>query len=252
MRYGRVSLPDPTVSLYNQSHTIHFSDFESRIDPVYGACYTFNNKDPPTYTSTRAGPAYGLRLMLKSNQSDYLPLTESAGIRVAVHSQNEEPFPDAFGYNAATGFTTSFGIKYVSSFFPLPSFLPLSNAETALKLQIRTERMPQPYGDCLETKPTAHYYYKGSYSVEGCFRSCFQDYIEKDCQCSDPRFESSKTHGYCQTKDSKHRASVSAAPSVAYIFSFIVTCISKFSSSQSSNGSSFNSVSSCACPQPCK
>ncbi len=52
--------------------------------------------------------------MVKSNQTEYLPLTESAGVRVAVHGADEEAFPDAFGYNAAAGFTTSFGIKFVS------------------------------------------------------------------------------------------------------------------------------------------
>ncbi len=51
---------------------------------------------------------------MKSNQTEYLPITESAGVRVSVHGQSEEPFPDAFGYNAAAGFTTSFGIKFVS------------------------------------------------------------------------------------------------------------------------------------------
>lgn len=54
-------------------------------------------------------------MLLKSNQSEYLPIIESAGARIAIHSQDQEPFVDAFGYNAATGFTTSFGIQYVSS-----------------------------------------------------------------------------------------------------------------------------------------
>lgn len=105
---------------YNTKPCNVINDFSHRTDPIYGACYTFNDAPEdtaPKYKSTRAGPLYGLRLLLKSNQTEYLPLTESAGVRVAVHKQGEEPFPDAFGYNAAAGFTTSFGIKFV----PTPS-----------------------------------------------------------------------------------------------------------------------------------
>lgn len=45
---------------------------------------------------------YGLRLLLNVNQSDYLPTTEAAGIRLVVHEQDQEPFPDTFGYSAPT------------------------------------------------------------------------------------------------------------------------------------------------------
>lgn len=37
------------------------------------------------------------------------------GVRIAVHNQTEYPFPDTFGYNAPTGFLTSFGIKLVNT-----------------------------------------------------------------------------------------------------------------------------------------
>lgn len=56
---------------------------------------------------------YGLRLLLNVNQSDYMPTTEAAGIRLVVHEQDQEPFPDTFGYSAPTGFVSSFGLKTV-------------------------------------------------------------------------------------------------------------------------------------------
>lgn len=112
-----------------------FSDVKQFIHPIFGACYTFNGMSPSKYKSARAGPLYGkyasvsvffhttskciecnltgLRLLLKSNQSDYVKGTESSGVRVVVHGQGEEPFPDAFGYNAASGYTTSFGVQFV-------------------------------------------------------------------------------------------------------------------------------------------
>lgn len=34
-----------------------------------------------------AGPMYGLRLLLNVNQSDYMPTTEAAGVRLVVHEQ---------------------------------------------------------------------------------------------------------------------------------------------------------------------
>lgn len=112
-----------------------YSDFVTKSDPVYGNCFEFNANR--TYGSNRAGPLYGrlaelacenlkieysfvfffflgLRVLLKSNQAEYLPMMESAGARISIHSQSQEAFPDAFGLNAAVGFTTSFALQYVS------------------------------------------------------------------------------------------------------------------------------------------
>lgn len=67
--------------------------------------------------NSRAGPMYGLRLLLNVNQTDYMPTTEAAGVRLVVHEQDQEPFPDTFGYSAPTGFVSSFGLKTVFIFF---------------------------------------------------------------------------------------------------------------------------------------
>lgn len=58
----------------------------------------------------------GLRLLLDVHQDDYMPTTEAAGVRLVVHEQDQEPFPDTFGYSAPTGFVSSFGLKTVSRF----------------------------------------------------------------------------------------------------------------------------------------
>uniref|UniRef100_A0A915ADX1 Degenerin del-1 n=1 Tax=Parascaris univalens TaxID=6257 RepID=A0A915ADX1_PARUN len=62
-------------------------DFKLHMDPEYGNCYTFNFNDSVELKNTRAGPMYGLRLLLNVNQSDYLPTTEAAGVRLVVHEQ---------------------------------------------------------------------------------------------------------------------------------------------------------------------
>lgn len=55
-------------------------------------------------------------MLVYSNLSDYMPTTEAAGIRIQIHNQNEQSFPDTFGYSAPTGFVSSFGIKLVKKF----------------------------------------------------------------------------------------------------------------------------------------
>uniref|UniRef100_A0AC34F1D8 Uncharacterized protein n=1 Tax=Panagrolaimus sp. ES5 TaxID=591445 RepID=A0AC34F1D8_9BILA len=87
------------------------NDFKLHVDPAFGNCYTFNaNRENPLIPS-RAGPSYGLRLMVYINASDYLPTTESQGVRIAIHGQAEWPFPDTFGYSAPTGSVSSFGLS---------------------------------------------------------------------------------------------------------------------------------------------
>lgn len=114
---------------------------------------------------------------MKSNQSDYLPFSGSVGIRLVVHGQEEEPFPDAFGYSAAAGFLSSIGMAY-----------------------IRTERESAPYGDCaFDNSSIKDYYYPGEYSAEGCFRSCIQRNVYAQCQCYDPRYATPTTTAYCTT-----------------------------------------------------
>uniref|UniRef100_A0A1I7XKV2 Degenerin del-1 n=1 Tax=Heterorhabditis bacteriophora TaxID=37862 RepID=A0A1I7XKV2_HETBA len=86
-------------------------EFKLHIDASFGNCYTFNADSRRIRASSRAGPSYGLRLMVFVNSSDYLPTTEATGVRIAIHGQQECPFPDTFGYSAPTGAISSFGIS---------------------------------------------------------------------------------------------------------------------------------------------
>lgn len=40
--------------------------------------------------------------------------------------------------------------------------------------EVRVYRLSPPYGKCDKEGGKGDYYYKGNYSVEGCFRSCLQ------------------------------------------------------------------------------
>uniref|UniRef100_A0A7E4WB71 Degenerin n=1 Tax=Panagrellus redivivus TaxID=6233 RepID=A0A7E4WB71_PANRE len=140
-------------------------DFHIHMDPEFGNCYTFNFNDSVELKNSRAGPMYGLRLLLNVNQSDYMPTTEAAGVRLVVHEQDQEPFPDTFGYSAPTGFVSSFGLK--------------------TKV---LHRLNEPYGMCSDTFRPEGYIYAEHYSPEGCYRNCFQHMILDTCGCGDPRF----------------------------------------------------------------
>ncbi|CAI5448011.1 unnamed protein product [Caenorhabditis angaria] len=141
------------------------SDFRLHIDPEYGNCYTFNFNYSMELKNTRAGPMYGLRLLLDVHQDDYMPTTESAGVRIVVHEQNKEPFPDTFGYSAPTGFVSSFGLKTKE-----------------------LHRLSAPWGNCSDDFRPESYIYEDRYSPEGCHRNCFQNTALKICGCGDPRF----------------------------------------------------------------
>lgn len=92
-----------------------FRDFRLHVDPEFGNCFTFNYDVNNNYTSSRAGPMYGIRVLLFVNTSDYMSTSESSGVRLAIHPPTEYPFPDTFGYSAPVGFASSFGIKKVEN-----------------------------------------------------------------------------------------------------------------------------------------
>uniref|UniRef100_A0A7I4YLX0 Amiloride-sensitive sodium channel n=2 Tax=Haemonchus contortus TaxID=6289 RepID=A0A7I4YLX0_HAECO len=162
-------------------------DFKLHIDPEFGNCYTFNFNDSVELKNSRAGPMYGLRLLLDVHQDDYMPTTEAAGVRIVVHEQDQEPFPDTFGYSAPTGFVSSFGLK--------------------TKV---LHRMDAPYGSCSDTFRPERYIYDEHYSPEGCHRNCFQLKVLDQCGCGDPRFPlPSDEKRYCSAKSVADRQCLS-------------------------------------------
>ncbi|KAI6209584.1 hypothetical protein M3Y96_00236300 [Aphelenchoides besseyi] len=98
------------------------------VDPSFGNCYTFNANLEKNLTSSRAGPSYGLRLLVHINHTDYLPTTQATGVRIAIHHKKETPFPDTFGYSAPTGAVSSFGMS-----------------------MRKVKRLSYPYGDCVRS-----------------------------------------------------------------------------------------------------
>ncbi|KAI6239315.1 hypothetical protein M3Y99_00583400 [Aphelenchoides fujianensis] len=131
-------------------------------DPTMGTCFTFNLR--ANRTVSRAGPIYGLRIIFKTNTSEYVDSSSNIGMAVLVHDQREFPFPDTFGIFINTNQATGVGVSYST-----------------------IERMSDPYGNCRSDKPD-WYLYDLDYSTEGCQRSSYQKQMVATCGCFDPTF----------------------------------------------------------------
>ncbi|KAI6188725.1 hypothetical protein M3Y98_00384900 [Aphelenchoides besseyi] len=168
------------------------NDFLTHVDPIFGSCFTYNHDRNTTLSSVRAGPMYGLRMLVYVNASEYMPTTEATGVRLTIHDQAEFPFP------APTGFVSSFGLRL----------------RRMTRLPTRTVRVtdndePQEnkfQADCVVDATTDNYIYRNYvYSVEGCYRSCFQHMVLKACKCGDPRFPVPRKYVHCRAADSAAR-----------------------------------------------
>ncbi|XP_059177457.1 degenerin deg-1-like [Physella acuta] len=151
------------------SDTCKTSDFKLNTFISDGNCYTFGDKtanNSKTWFVTKPGPANGLIIELDIEQDEYLPITESAGIKVLLHSGSEIVFPDNSGILAAPGFVTSIGI---------------TKSETYL--------LPAPYGNCISQTNVSNEIkniYKDlgyDYTKDACLRTCLQIKIYVDCGC---------------------------------------------------------------------
>uniref|UniRef100_A0A1I7Y9G0 Uncharacterized protein n=1 Tax=Steinernema glaseri TaxID=37863 RepID=A0A1I7Y9G0_9BILA len=185
------------------------NDFKLHVDPAFGNCYTFNANKMKPLVSHRAGPSYGLRLMVYINSSDYLPTTEATGVRIAIHDQSEMPFPDTFGYSAPTGAVSSFGLSMK-----------------------KVNRLPEPYGDCIRSDvpvPEDYIYQRYKYEPEGCYKSCYQNTIIRNCGCADPRYPTAQN-------DTKHCDSLDVDARTCLIL----------------EGIKFTRNHTCKCKHPCQ
>ncbi|CAD5216338.1 unnamed protein product [Bursaphelenchus okinawaensis] len=129
-----------------------------------GTCYTFNLAGDKNVS--RVGPIYGLRLILKSNVSQYLPVTSMEGFKVYAHHQQEYPFPDIYGVDVMVGGSANLGVTFT-----------------------QVARLSEPYSPCVhEDEKPDFYNYPLNYSTEGCMRSVYQADVVINCGCYDPTY----------------------------------------------------------------
>ncbi|KAI6215879.1 Degenerin mec-10 [Aphelenchoides besseyi] len=118
------------------------NDFINIADPTFGNCFVFN------YNRTHP---------------------KAVGVRMAVHDQQDYPFPDTSGYSAPTGFVSSFGVRLT-----------------------KIKRLPEPYGKCVIDSQAKGYRYT------------LEEMVVKECGCGDPRFPVGNA-SHCQVFDATAR-----------------------------------------------
>ncbi|KAM3718505.1 Degenerin-like protein [Dirofilaria immitis] len=197
---------------FNQKDCDIENDFKLYYDQAYGNCYTFNWNRSKQVTAHQAGANFGLRVLLYADTSEYLPTSESVGFRITVHDKWVVPFPDAFGYNAPTGFLSSFGVRMK-----------------------KFNRLVPPHGQCLkESKRNVESIYPGfNYSIEGCHRSCNQKEVVRICGCANPAYPIPKAAKTCKVTDHIARECIKNA---TLHFSRLI---------------SEGNLTDCVCHQPC-
>ncbi|CAD5222535.1 unnamed protein product [Bursaphelenchus xylophilus] len=141
----------------------YVNDFIKVTDPDYGNCYTYNSDG--AHRVARSGSMYGLRLITFSNVTDYLSSSSRAGMRITVSKQNYAVFPNTYGYDVAVGRYVLVAVSYND-----------------------VERLGYPYNNCNKKDETDGSIYNGSYTYEGCVRTCFQRTLLESCGCTDSRF----------------------------------------------------------------
>ncbi|KAI6244041.1 Na+ channel, amiloride-sensitive family and Degenerin family-containing protein [Aphelenchoides fujianensis] len=160
------------------------------VDPSFGNCYTFNANADKNLTSSRAGPSYGLRLLVNINGSDYLPTTQARGVRLAIHDKLHVPFPDTFDKQTRKKQSTT-------SILPLSYSAPTASVSSFGMSMRRVTRLSEPYGDCVKSSepiPPSFIYRTSRYEPEACYRSCYQSWIILRCGCADPRYPTANNY----------------------------------------------------------
>ena len=133
------------------------------VSPYEGNCFTFNHDG--RFKQQSEGSYYGLSLMLYVNQSNMTPFTsfdEGAGVSIALHDQNEFPFPLDRGILLKPGANTRLSLK-----------------------KIVTKRLQSPYPSKCSTGKDINLLFPGKYTISNCKRSCMAEYIREICNAID-------------------------------------------------------------------
>uniref|UniRef100_A0A915JPL8 Uncharacterized protein n=1 Tax=Romanomermis culicivorax TaxID=13658 RepID=A0A915JPL8_ROMCU len=118
----------------------------------------------------------GLKILLSESQDEYICSTMSAGYRVVLHSGAiNDPFPDDIGYFVPMGFASSLS-SYQNTFY----------------------KSGWPHDNCQSHLPDGE-----TYTIEGCYRHCYQELMISECGCADPRYDIPEGAAYCNTSRSE-------------------------------------------------
>ncbi|CAI2310181.1 unnamed protein product [Caenorhabditis sp. 36 PRJEB53466] len=183
-------ITDKTAALYTYDdliqdcsfagNTCSESDFKRYIDPVYGACYSFNEDSSLNYSVSRGGIQFGLKLMVTVTQTktngttDFLPTTTLAGARIGVNSRGNDPGLDSNGIDVGVGYESAVSVTLTQN-----------------------ERAKRPYGKCVDRESDKRFQ-DYTYTLETCFNGCKQRDTVSKCSCANPRIALGPSDTACQ------------------------------------------------------
>ncbi|XP_070553836.1 acid-sensing ion channel 1-like isoform X2 [Ptychodera flava] len=153
-----------------------YENFTSTLTD-YGLCHTFNSGSNglPSLRVDNTGARYALTLILNAEQWEYgRGPSQSAGFKIAIHSQYDIPMVSDLGFAVAPGTSAFIGLKMtkVSSF-------------------------PEPYGTCKSRKLKYH----GNYTMSKCQLECLIDFIVEKCGCKRPYMPVAVDAPYCSPEE---------------------------------------------------
>ncbi|GFT98572.1 amiloride-sensitive sodium channel subunit alpha, partial [Nephila pilipes] len=163
------------------SSPCHDNTFSSFQSIQYGNCFTFNRntfEGKSAFRVNKAGDDTGLELVLDVMLYSYLNITASAGVRVTVHSPDENPNPVEEGFNIIPGYETQVSVTKTS-----------------------VQRLPAPYRDRCRDYKTDNDSDNAIGSQFSCVRECMQQISQQLCGCVDPFLLASDLMILCDLKN---------------------------------------------------
>lgn len=179
-KFGMEILSNSFIVQFN-GFPVQNSDFEWFYDFDYINCYKFNGNANKLRYMGRSGFLSGLRLeIFIGNSSSYSYFSNKRGLKVIVHNHTEATlFPEDEGIEVSPGFVNNIKIN-----------------------RVYYNRLGYPFNECVDDV-TASYTKKTSlmkmmfeqmnqtkYTMSYCLKLCFQIYLIKNCNCSDPSIPS--------------------------------------------------------------
>ena len=148
---------DCLAMLGSEELKIKFVDYQLHLSATHGNCFTLQTVSQVLGKSSLTGATYGLSLVLKLEQADYLRggQTLAAGARVTVQEREAQPLIDEYGLDIGPSTLTSLALQLVN----------ISR---------------HAYSGC---DPTV------SHSITTCQKVCIQRSVRENCGCYHPLYQ---------------------------------------------------------------
>ncbi|GMT10923.1 hypothetical protein PFISCL1PPCAC_2220, partial [Pristionchus fissidentatus] len=144
-----------------------------------GNCYTFGSSNTNYSFDLRStGFESGLRVRIGAFRNETLAWDEKSAATVFVHESNKMVSSESINYNPIPGDLTRIIVSQES----------YSRLRVGSLFSMACARSPSD---------VKSFYTTGGYTIEACFRSCYQDMALRMCGCMDPRYRAPEGTKLC-------------------------------------------------------